>query len=270
MQKPYIFYITHKSVINNPIMDQTFPIAKHLVWNDHDRHITTAFCELVQKKSLTDVSIVCADKTILAHKLLLSVASPFFHRIIEENPCKHPIIILHDYPSWVIEMILGFVYCGELHIPHEAVFAFIETAKDLEIKGLNFISEIKSPSHVSPSQQPRRKQPKPNRLLEQENAFVAPMAPLDFSLKSNVTSTSNVMMCDERRVIVNESCMEKQNQDNGDELVGQVVHETVTVETEKSVEAVLTPPKKKVRRSKAKSLDKDLLSLPYPTMPCKY
>lgn len=262
-------------------MDNTFPITKTLVWNNHDRHLTLAFCELLQQKSLTDVSIVCADKTILAHKLLLSAASPFFRHIIEQNPCKHPIIILHDYSSWVIEMILGFVYCGEIYIPHEAIFAFVEAAKDLEITGLEFINEITSPQ-ISPSQQqPRRKQPKPNRLLEQETTFAAPLVPLDFSLKASVTSTSNAMMNDDSHI--NGPSMKKQKKSY--ETVGQVVHETFTVK--KIVEAVLTPevpikagaiPKKKTKgavkeykqRDKGKSVDQDLLSLPYPTLERKY
>uniref|UniRef100_A0A336KKS9 CSON012069 protein n=1 Tax=Culicoides sonorensis TaxID=179676 RepID=A0A336KKS9_CULSO len=162
-------------------MDNTIPSKSFLVWNDHDKFITRAFCEFLQKDSLTDISIVCSDKTIKAHKLLLSAASPFFHKIIESNPCKHPIMILHDYPSCIIEMILAYIYCGEINIPQAAVFVFIEVAKALEIKGLEHINEINSPQ-LSPSLQPRRKQPNPSRATEPE---ITGVLPLDFSLKSN-------------------------------------------------------------------------------------
>lgn len=247
-------------------MDNTFPTAKHLLWNNHESHITMAFRDLLLQKSLTDVSIVCGDKKLLAHKILLSAASPFFHRVFEDNPCKHPIIILNDYPSWVIELILAFIYCGEVHIPQEAIYFFVEVAKDLEIKGLNFLNEIKSPQ-ISPSQQPRRKQTKPNRLPEQENLFDGvSVAPLDFSIKSNGSSATT----DIDELHMNEPCMKKQKQNNGD-LVSGSVHEMYTVE--KSVEEVVTPvvikkPKVTVKENKqrGKSTDKDLLNLPYPTL----
>lgn len=225
----------------------TFLNAQHLVWIDHDKHITMAFREFLQRKSLTDVSIVCGGKTIPTHKLLLSAASPFFHRIIEENPCKHPIIILDDYPCWVIEMILAFIYCGEIHIPQEAIYTFIAVAKELEIKGLNFVSEDKSPQ-ISPSQLPRRKQPKPLRVSDQENGV--PVAPLDFSVKSNSTSAS----ADELHM--SEPCTKRQKNDN-------------TYVVEESMEETPAPVKKtKLKENKIvhKMNDKDLLSLPYPTL----
>ncbi|XP_063708118.1 protein jim lovell-like [Culicoides brevitarsis] len=224
---------------------------RHIIWNNHDSHMTSSVRELLQNKSLMDISIVCGDKSFHAHKLILSAASPFFHRLIEENPCKHPILILNDYPSWIIEQIITFIYCGEIRIPQEAIFAFCDIARELQIKGLNFVSEVKSPlispvSNVSSSSQPRRKQPKPHRLSEHENVGTA--APLDFSIKSEKSecvSTSNVS------TTIEEPCVK---QDNG--------AKEMCVERRNSV----CDTEKETKLSKTMMSDKELLSLPYPSL----
>lgn len=250
------------------------PINKHLVWENHDKHITFSFCELLQKQSLVDVSIVCADKIIHAHKLMLSASSPLFHRMIEENPCKHPIIILHDYPSWVIDMILGFIYYGEINIPSPAMYIFIEVAKELQIKGLKFVNDIKN-AHTSPLQQPRRKQPKPNKLLEQENVN-SNLGPLDFSLK--VSSTNNVVNeaneINDAEQKENMETVEKNfyegltmTQNVGEHDPAMIVKHSLETPEKEIVEE--TAVKKVHKQTKRKSITQDVLNLPYPTLPCK-
>ena len=54
--------------------------------------------------------------------MVLSCASPFFHRLLLENPCRHPIVIL---PSGValrdLETIVEFVYGGEVAVAEDRV-----------------------------------------------------------------------------------------------------------------------------------------------------
>ena len=44
--------------------------------------------------TFTDVTIVCEDSTLRAHRVLLSAASPFLHRILADHPGQHPTLVL--------------------------------------------------------------------------------------------------------------------------------------------------------------------------------
>ena len=51
-----------------------------------------------------------------AHKMILSACSPYFKALLEENPAKHPIIILKDVPFQHLTAILEFMYAGEVNV----------------------------------------------------------------------------------------------------------------------------------------------------------
>ena len=49
-----------------------------------------------------------------AHKMILCACSPYFKNLLEQNPAKHPIIILKDVPFAHLTAILEFMYAGEV------------------------------------------------------------------------------------------------------------------------------------------------------------
>merc|ERR1711963_1191419 len=68
------------------------------------------FKHLRDEKSFTDVTLACDGQTCKAHKMVLSACSPYFKALLEENPAKHPIIILKDVPFQHLTAILEFMY----------------------------------------------------------------------------------------------------------------------------------------------------------------
>ena len=48
--------------------------------------------------------------------MILSACSPYFKTLLEENPAKHPIIILKDVPFQHLTAILEFMYAGEVNV----------------------------------------------------------------------------------------------------------------------------------------------------------
>merc|ERR1712073_46496 len=69
--------------------------------------------------------------------MVLSACSPYFKALLEENPAKHPIIILKDVPFQHLTAILEFMYAGEVNVAQDQLPAFLKTAERLKVK--NFL-----------------------------------------------------------------------------------------------------------------------------------
>lgn len=107
-----------------------------LRWNNHQSHILSAFDALLQAETLVDVTLVCAESSVRAHKVVLSACSPFFQRIFAENPCKHPVIVLKDFSGWEVQAIVDFMYKGEISVVQEQLQSLIKAAESLQVRGL--------------------------------------------------------------------------------------------------------------------------------------
>ena len=58
-----------------------------------------------------------------AHKMILCACSPYFKNLLEQNPAKHPIIILKDVPFAHLTAILEFMYAGEVNVAQVNFFS---------------------------------------------------------------------------------------------------------------------------------------------------
>ena len=87
-----------------------------LRWNDFQTNMVASFKHLRDEKSFTDVTIASDGQSCKAHKMILSACSPYFKSLLEENPAKHPIIILKDVPFQHLTAILEFMYAGEVNV----------------------------------------------------------------------------------------------------------------------------------------------------------
>lgn len=108
----------------------------NLRWPNHQNEILLAFDALLQTKTLVDVTLVCSNTSIRAHKVVLSACSPFFRNVFAENPCKHPVIVLKDFPGWVVQGVVDFMYRGEIRVPEKHVKTLIQAGESLQIRGL--------------------------------------------------------------------------------------------------------------------------------------
>ena len=108
-----------------------------LRWKNHQSHILSEFDALLQAETLVDVTLVCDEISMRAHKVVLSACSPFFQKIFAENPCKHPVIVLKDFQGWIIQSIVDFMYKGEISVEHDQLPFLIKAADSLQIRGLS-------------------------------------------------------------------------------------------------------------------------------------
>ena len=66
----------------------------HVRWNAFESNAGKTFGDLKEDKNFEDVTLVCEGQQLQANKVVLSVASSFFHRILKQNPHPHPLICL--------------------------------------------------------------------------------------------------------------------------------------------------------------------------------
>ena len=67
-----------------------------LRWNNHQSALVSVFDHLLQSEAFVDVTLAVEGLLLRAHKLVLSACSPYFKKILRDNPCRHPVLILND------------------------------------------------------------------------------------------------------------------------------------------------------------------------------
>lgn len=107
-----------------------------LRWNNFNDNMKSGFHELLRREDFVDVTIAAEGKLIQAHKMVLSICSPYFKNIFKTNPCQHPVVFLKDVTHKELSGILQFMYLGEVSVQQEELGKFLKTAEALQIKGL--------------------------------------------------------------------------------------------------------------------------------------
>ncbi|KAL1502326.1 hypothetical protein ABEB36_007484 [Hypothenemus hampei] len=118
-------------------MDSTHqPEQFSLRWNNFHSNLKSGFHDLLQHAEMVDVTLAVDGHFLQAHKVVLSICSPYFKEMFKTNPCKHPIVILKDIGHENMKDILQFMYMGEVSVLRENLPTFLRTAETLQVKGL--------------------------------------------------------------------------------------------------------------------------------------
>lgn len=74
------------------------------------------FHNLQKDEKMCDVTIAAGGRLFKAHKLVLSVCSPYFQKIfLEHEPTSaHPILFMTDVNSGHMAGLLDFMYSGQV------------------------------------------------------------------------------------------------------------------------------------------------------------
>ena len=108
-----------------------------LKWNDFENNISKTFSQLRGETELFDVTLVGQDqKKVSAHRLVLSACSDFFKNIFYSNSHSHPLLYLDGVDSSEVNLMLDYIYHGEVQIHEEQLDRFLEVAKKLKLEGL--------------------------------------------------------------------------------------------------------------------------------------
>lgn len=128
-----------------------------LCWDNFLTNMSSGLNSLLKSEDLVDVTLAAEGRYLKAHKMILSVCSPYFKELFQVNPCKHPIVFLKDVSYSILKNLLEFMYMGEVKVSHNDLPTFIKTAEALKIKGLTGDSQNQSeitPESEAPSPAP--------------------------------------------------------------------------------------------------------------------
>ena len=107
-----------------------------LKWIDFQSNWTKSLSELRNDTESADVTLISDDKVkFAAHKILLSSCSDTFKFILKGNT-TNPLLFLSGVSSINLGFILDYIYYGEVNLFQEQLDSFLESAQNLEIKGL--------------------------------------------------------------------------------------------------------------------------------------
>ena len=128
-----------------------------LKWNDFESNIRETFRDLREEQNHFDVTLACDDgHTIQAHKIILSAGSNLFRSILKQTNHPSPFIYLKGIDRIELEHVIDFLYNGEAYIAQNELDKFLETGKELKVKGLHGTAkdEIKQSKEVKLENEP--------------------------------------------------------------------------------------------------------------------
>ena len=114
-------------------------MANQIKLQNFSSMLTGHLDQMLISQSLSDLTLVCDDGQLQAHKLILAASSSFFSSLFESDHSSfcHPVIFLRGIPCHQMELILSFVYRGETCVASDDLNTFLELAADLKVRGLS-------------------------------------------------------------------------------------------------------------------------------------
>eukprot|EP00088_Acartia_fossae_P000841 TRINITY_DN10325_c0_g1_i1.p1 TRINITY_DN10325_c0_g1~~TRINITY_DN10325_c0_g1_i1.p1 ORF type:complete len:299 (-),score=40.55 TRINITY_DN10325_c0_g1_i1:246-1142(-) len=109
----------------------------NLKWNDFEENIIKSFKDF--RAILNDVTIFCGPEKVQANKFVLCASSEIFREMLincELSRQQNPTVILWDVDINLMNLILDFMYIGEVKISEGDLNEFLGLAKRLRVRGL--------------------------------------------------------------------------------------------------------------------------------------
>jgi len=68
--------------------------------------------------------------------VLINIPKKLFCLLLQDNPCKHPVIIFRNTFFSDLEALVEFMYTGEVSVSQKNLSSFLSTADTLQVQGL--------------------------------------------------------------------------------------------------------------------------------------
>ena len=106
-------------------------------WNTFDANLALSSQELYNERQFTDITLVSEDLQVtVAHRFVLSRASGTFKKLLLINTSANSTLYLRGISQSVLDLILQFIYTGEVDVPTDEITDFLAVANNLDISEL--------------------------------------------------------------------------------------------------------------------------------------
>ena len=93
----------------------------------------TGLFEVLSDSHLQDMTLVCCDgRSVRTNKLLLAACSPYFRQVLAQQGSD---LFLPGITSEVLNVLLVFMFRGDVHVSHRLLPYVSHAAIILQIKG---------------------------------------------------------------------------------------------------------------------------------------
>nr|XP_027236590.1 uncharacterized protein LOC113827855 [Penaeus vannamei] len=108
-----------------------------VLWQNWGEHVGRQLPHFLAGATLTDVTITVGPRSIKAHRIILAFFSPFFKKMLEEVSEERPMVVVFPGVNFdALQVIVAYMYRGQVNVPAELLPHVIELAKMLKVKGL--------------------------------------------------------------------------------------------------------------------------------------
>jgi len=126
-----------------------------LRWNDYQAAIASMMESLCLTEEMVDCTLTAGRTSFSAHRMVLSTCSPYFRSLFASVPShQHPVIFVRDVESSILELLVRYMYSGQVSVSEEQLVPLVQAAKSLSIKGL-----LDVPVHQRPAASPSPRLP---------------------------------------------------------------------------------------------------------------
>lgn len=122
-----------------------------LRWNDYQAAIASMMESLCLTEEMVDCTLTAGRTSFSAHRMVLSTCSPYFRSLFASVPChQHPVIFVRDVEASILELLVRYMYSGQVSVSEEQLLPLVQAAKSLSIKGLLDVPVQQRPASPSP------------------------------------------------------------------------------------------------------------------------
>ena len=112
-------------------------VGYNLSWNSYSEHLDALTQDLCKSSRFSDITLICDDHRFhKAHKFILSASSDVFKTILCNDLYSPSMIYLRGIHHRDLELILSFIYNGQVAFEQDRLQQFLNVAKDLQIYGI--------------------------------------------------------------------------------------------------------------------------------------
>lgn len=105
-------------------------------WTNYQSNIVNSVGKLKNESEFVDVTLVCEEKSIKAHKVILSACSDYFKQVFKATPSFEQVVLLPNIQYEDMSSLVQYMYTGQVFIHQDMLGRLLKTAQALQIKGL--------------------------------------------------------------------------------------------------------------------------------------